>query len=118
MLDEAHLLPRAILDELRLISNLDFDRAPPLTLILAGQPALRERLAEPNLASLAQRLPLRAQLSPLSDRETIDYLDRRLPAAGAQATLFRPGAADKLFERSRGVPGEIDNLAPASKRRG
>lgn len=114
VLDEAHRLPHASLDELRLISNLDFDRTPPFTLILAGQPPLRERLAEPDLASLAQRIPLRASLSPLSDRETVDYLDRRLHAAGAQATIFRPGAADKVFERSRGAPREINNVATAA----
>jgi type II secretory pathway predicted ATPase ExeA len=114
VLDEAHCLPRESLDELRLLSNLDFDRTPPFTLILVGQPPLRERLAEPDLASLWQRLPLRASLSPLSDRETVDYLDRRLRAAGAQATLFRPGAADKVFERSRGVPREINTLATAA----
>jgi type II secretory pathway predicted ATPase ExeA len=114
VLDEAHRLPRESLDELRLISNLDFDRTPPFTLILAGQPLLRERLAEPDLAALWQRLPLRASLSPLSERETADYLDRRLRAAGAQATLFRPGACDKVFERSRGVPRAINNIAAAA----
>lgn len=114
VLDEAHRLPRESLEELRLLSNLDFDRTPPFTLILVGQPPLRERLAEPDLTSLWQRLPLRATLSPLSDRQTVDYLDHRLRAAGAQTTLFRPGAADKIFERSRGVPREINNLATAS----
>lgn len=114
VLDEAHRLPRESLDELRLISNLDFDRTPPFALLLAGQPPLRERLAEPDLASLWQRVPLRASLSPLTDRETADYLDRRLRAAGAQATLFRPGAADKVFEKSRGVPREINNVATAA----
>jgi type II secretory pathway predicted ATPase ExeA len=114
VLDEAHRLPRESLDELRLISNLDFDRTPPFTLILAGQTPLRERLTEPDLASLSQRLPLRASLSPLSDRETIDYLDRRLRAAGAQAALFRPGAGDKVFERSSGVAREINNIATAA----
>lgn len=114
VLDEAHRLPRESLDELRLISNLDFDRTPPFTLLLAGQPPLRERLAEPDLASLWQRVPLRASLSPLTDRETVEYLDRRLRAAGAQTTLFRPGAADKIFERSRGVPREINNVATAA----
>jgi type II secretory pathway predicted ATPase ExeA len=107
-------LPRESLDELRLLSNLDFDRTPPFTLILAGQPPLRETLALPELASLAQRLPLRASLSLLTDRETVDYLDRRLRAVGAQATLFRPGAADKVFEKSRGVPREINNVATAA----
>jgi type II secretory pathway predicted ATPase ExeA len=114
VLDEAHRLPRESLDELRLISNLDFDRTPPFTLLLAGQTPLRETLAQPELASLLQRLPLRASLSPLTDRETVDYLDRRLRAAGAQATLFRPGAADKIFERSLGVPRQINNIATAA----
>jgi type II secretory pathway predicted ATPase ExeA len=114
VLDEAHRLPRESLDELRLISNLDFDRTPPFTLLLAGQTPLRETLAQPELASLLQRLPLRASLSPLTERDTVDYLDRRLRAAGAQATLFRPGAADKIFERSRGVPREINNIATAA----
>ena len=114
VLDEAHRLPRESLDELRLLSNLDFDRTPPFTLVLAGQTPLRETLAEPDLASLAQRIPLRASLSPLTDRDTVDYLDRRLRAAGAQAALFRPGAADKVFEKSRGVPREINNIATAS----
>jgi type II secretory pathway predicted ATPase ExeA len=114
VLDEAHRLPRESLDELRLLSNLDFDRTPPFTLLLAGQPPLRETLALPELASLAQRVPLRAFLSLLTDQETVDYLDRRLRAAGAQATLFRPGAADKVFEKSRGVPREINNVATAA----
>jgi len=114
VLDEAHRLPRESLDELRLLSNLDFDRTPPFALVLVGQPPLRETLATPELASLAQRLPLRASLSPLTDRETVDYLDRRLRAAGAQATIFRPGAADKVFERSGGVPREVNNVATAA----
>jgi len=114
VLDEAHRLPRESLDELRLLSNLDFDRTPPFALVLAGQPPLRETLAAPELASLAQRLPLRASLSPLTEPETVDYLDRRLRAAGAQATLFRPGAADKVFEKSGGVPREINNIATSA----
>jgi type II secretory pathway predicted ATPase ExeA len=114
VLDEAHRLPRESLDELRLLSNLDFDRTPPFTLVLSGQPPLRETLVAPELASLAQRLPMRASLSPLNDRETVDYLDRRLRAAGAQATIFRPGAADKVFEKSGGVPREINNVATAA----
>jgi type II secretory pathway predicted ATPase ExeA len=114
VLDEGHRLPGTSLDELRLISNLDFDRTPPFTLILAGQPPLRETLLQPELASLLQRFPLRASLSSLSDRETVDYLDRRLRAAGAAATIFRPGAADKVFERTRGVPRLINNLAASA----
>ncbi len=114
VLDEAHRLPRESLDELRLLSNLDFDRTPPFTLILAGQMALRETLNEPDLASLWQRIPLRASLSPLSEHDIGHYLDRRLRAVGAQTTLFRPAAVDKTFERTRGVPRHINNLATAA----
>jgi type II secretory pathway predicted ATPase ExeA len=103
VLDEGHRLPRESLDELRLLSNLDFDRTPP-----------RERLLEPDLSSLWQRLPIRTSLSPLTDRETVDYLDRRLRAAGATATVFRPAAADKVFERTRGVLRCINNLATSA----
>lgn len=114
VLDEAHLLPRATLDELRLLSNLDFDRVAPFALVLVGQPPLREVLALPELASLAQRLAIRASLSPLTDQETTDYLDRRLRAAGARTTVFRPSAAARLFEKTRGVPRLINNLATAA----
>lgn len=114
VLDEGHRLPRESLDELRLLSNLDFDRTPPFTLLLVGQPPLRERLLEPDLASLWQRIPIRTSLSPLTDKETVEYLDRRLRAAGAMATLFRPAAADKVFERTRGVLRPINNLATAA----
>ena len=114
ILDEAHLLPPGTLDELRLLSNLDFDRVPPFALILAGQPPLREALAQPELASLRQRLAIRASLSPLTEQETTDYLDRRLRAAGARATLFRPQAAARIFEKTRGVLRLINNLALAA----
>jgi type II secretory pathway predicted ATPase ExeA len=114
VLDEAHLLPRTTLDELRLLGNLDFDRVAPFALILAGQPPLRDSLAQPELASLAQRLSIRASLSPLTENESSDYLDRRLRAAGAKATLFRPSATGRLFEKSRGVPRLINNLATAA----
>jgi len=114
ILDEAHRLPYSTLDELRLLSNLDFDRTPPFALILAGQPPLREALAQAELASLHQRLAIRASLAPLTEQESVDYLDRRLRAAGARSTLFRPQAAARVFEKTRGVPRLINNLAIAS----
>jgi type II secretory pathway predicted ATPase ExeA len=114
VLDEAHLLPAASLEELRLLGNTDFDRTPPFALLLAGQPALRESLANPTHASLSQRLAIRTSLAPLSEHETSDYLEQRLRAAGAQTLLFRPAAVAKLFEKSRGVPRLINNLATAS----
>lgn len=114
VLDEAHRLPDQSLDELRLLSNLDFDRTPPFALLLVGQSSLRERLAESHLVSLAQRLAIRASLGPLAEPESADYLERRLRAAGARATLFRPAAAARVFEKTCGVPRLINNLATAS----
>lgn len=110
-LDEAHRLPDSSLEELRLLSNLDFDRRGPFRLILSGHPSLRERLCSPDFDALLQRLAVRATLSPLSDRETADYLERRLRAAGARTMLFRPPAVDAVFQHSRGVMRQINNLA-------
>jgi type II secretory pathway predicted ATPase ExeA len=114
VLDEAHRLPDTSLDELRLLSNLDFDRTPPFSLLLVGQPDLRERLAETRHLSLAQRLAMRTCMGPLSESDSTDYLDRRLHAAGARATLFRPAAAARVFEKTCGVPRLMNNLATAS----
>lgn len=114
MLDEAHRLPDPSLDELRLLNNLDFDRTPPFSLLLVGQSDLRDRLAETRHLSLAQRLAIRTCMSPLSELDSTDYLDRRLRAAGARATLFRPAAAARVFEKSGGVPRRINNIATAS----
>jgi type II secretory pathway predicted ATPase ExeA len=115
VLDEGHRLPDASLDELRLLSNTDFDRTPPFSLVLAGQPPLRARLEnEPDHGSLWQRIPIRTSLAPLSDRETADYSERRLRAVGAQTMFFRAGAVDKLFEHSRGVARLVNNLGIGS----
>jgi type II secretory pathway predicted ATPase ExeA len=111
VLDEAHRLPDASLEELRLLGQLDFDRRAPFVLLLAGQPSLRQRLQTPEFEALWQRLAVRTALSPLSDRETAEYLDRRPRAAGARAALFRPGAVDRLFEHGRGIMRRLNHLA-------
>jgi type II secretory pathway predicted ATPase ExeA len=114
ILDEAHRLPASSLDELRLLNNSDFDRAAPFCLVLCGHPPLRKTLSAVEHDSLWQRLAIRTSLSPLSDEETSDYVDRRLRAVGASSTLFRPAAINKLFEHSRGVPRMINNLCTAA----
>jgi type II secretory pathway predicted ATPase ExeA len=114
VLDDAHRLPDHSLDELRLLSNLDFDRTPPFSLVLVGQSLLRERLAETSLLALSQRLAIRASLSPLSEPECLEYLERRPKAAGARAMLFRPSASARIFEKTQGVLRPINNLATSS----
>jgi type II secretory pathway predicted ATPase ExeA len=111
ILDEAHRLPDASLEELRLLGQLDFDRRAPFVLLLAGQPLLRERLQQPDFEALWQRLVVRTSLAPLTDRESAEYLDRRPRAVGARALLFRPGAVDLLFQHARGIMRRLNHLA-------
>jgi type II secretory pathway predicted ATPase ExeA len=111
ILDEAHLLPDASLEDLRLLTGESLDQKSPFALILAGQPLLRERLAEPQHYALAQRVAVRVRLRPLTDSEVALFLDKHLRAAGAQRNLFEPDATTLLFQHSRGIPRLVQNLA-------
>jgi len=111
LVDEAHLLPDDSLEDLRLLSADDFDRRPPFALVLAGQPLLRERLAEPRHYALSQRITVRTRLRPLSETEVALFLERHLKAAGTSKNPFSPEATTALFHHSRGVPRLVQNLA-------
>lgn len=111
LVDEAHLLPDDSLEDLRLLSADDFDRRPPFALVLAGQPLLRERLAEPRHYALSQRIAVRARLRPLSETEVALFIERHLKAAGAKKNPFSPETTTALFHHSRGVPRLVQNLA-------
>ena len=114
LIDEAHLLPDASLEDLRLLTAGDFDRRSPFALVLVGQPLLRERLNEPQHYSLAQRLGVRIRLRPLSEVETPAFLERHLKAAGARKNLFEPDAIAAVFQHTRGVPRLVQNVALAA----
>lgn len=114
LVDEAHELPDDSLEDLRLLSGDDFDRKSPFALILAGQPLLRERLSEPQHYALAQRLGVRLRLRPLTEAETVLFLERHLKAAGAQSSSFDPDAVAIIFHHSRGLPRLIQNIALAA----
>lgn len=112
ILDEAHAVPDATLGDLRLLTIADYDRQSPFLLLLAGQPILDDRLAEPCHYALEQRIATVARLSPLSLTETHDYVNHRLSAAGAaKQPIFDNGAIDALFQASAGVPRRINNIA-------
>jgi type II secretory pathway predicted ATPase ExeA len=105
------------------MTNADYDRQSPLTLILMGQPALRHRLKAPNFDALRQRLRYRYCLEGLDQDETIHYIQLRLSAAGLSADLFAKEALLLVFQISEGVLRKINNLcslvllkAKASKR--
>jgi type II secretory pathway predicted ATPase ExeA len=111
ILDEAHLMPDASLDDLRLLTADSIDKKSPFALVLAGQPLLRERLSEPQHYALSQRITVRARLRPLTDSEATLFLDKHMRAAGANKNLFEPDAVTLLFQHSRGIPRLLQNLA-------
>lgn len=112
IVDEAHALPDATLQEVRLLTVVDFDRKSPFLLMLAGQPMLHERLGEPTHYSLDQRIATVARLQPLSADETRGYVQHRLKAAGlGNKPLFDDGALEAVFDVSGGVPRSINGIA-------
>jgi type II secretory pathway predicted ATPase ExeA len=111
IIDEAHLLPDASLEDLRLLTADSLEKKSPFALVLAGQPLLRERLTEPQHYALAQRVTVRVRLRPLTDSEIALFLDKHLRACGAQRAIFEPDAVTLLFQHSRGVPRLVQSLA-------
>lgn len=111
IVDEAHLLPDESLEDLRLLTAESLDKKSPFALVLAGQPVLRERLAEPQHYALAQRITARVRLRTLTDSEVALFLDKHLRAAGAKSALFEPDAVTLIFQHSRGIPRLAQNLA-------
>lgn len=111
ILDEAHLLPDESLEDLRLLTADSLDKKSPFALILAGQPLLRERMAEPQHYSLAQRVTVRVRIRSLTDSEVALFLDKHLRSCGAQRSLFDPDAVTLLFQHSRGLPRKLQSLA-------
>ncbi len=110
VVDEAHRLPEETLEDLRLLTANDFDSSP-FTLVLSGQPLLKDRLAEPDLQALHDRVTVRHTVAPLAEDETATYLEQRLRACGGDAKLFDRGATEAIFEASRGIPRRINTLA-------
>lgn len=110
IVDEAHLLENSTLQDIRLLTNADFDRTSPLTLILIGQLALRTRLKMAGQEALNQRLRFRYALEGLTEDETGDYIRHRLHIAEGNEDLFTDDALRFIFLASQGIPREINNL--------
>lgn len=114
LIDEAHLLPDESLEDLRLLSADDFDRRSPFALVLCGQPLLRDRLAEPRLWALSQRIGVRIRLRPLAEAEVGQFLALHLKSAGLAKPVFEPQAVSAIFQNTKGTPRLVQNLALAS----
>jgi general secretion pathway protein A len=112
IIDEAHELSDYVLEEIRLLMNFESDNAKHLQIVLTGQPELREKLNQPNLRQLKQRVALRCKMHTLPNVDEIErYITERLLIAGTdQPNIFTPGAIDFIFQCSEGIPRQINNL--------
>jgi len=111
IIDEAQNLSAEVLEQLRLLTNLETSERKLLQIILIGQPELRAMVARPELEQLAQRVTARFHLEALSDAETAQYVRHRLGVAGhGGALLFDASACRRIHELSRGVPRRINLL--------
>jgi general secretion pathway protein A len=112
LVDEAQSLPRDILEEIRLLANIETNEKKLLSVIMAGQPEVTMLLNDPNLRQLKQRIALRCELRPLSLQETAGYLAGRIRAAGGVgAQVFTREAVTLIHERSKGIPRTISVIA-------
>ncbi len=108
IVDEAQNLSPAVLEQVRLLTNLETAKQKLLQIILIGQPELRELLARNDLRQLAQRITGRYHLEPLTREETAHYIEHRLKVAGALGEVFESGAKKSIFNLSQGVPRLIN----------
>jgi general secretion pathway protein A len=111
IVDEAQNLSVDLLEQIRLLTNLETETQKLLQIILIGQPELRTLLAREDLRQLAQRVTGRYHLDPLTRVETIAYVRHRLRVAGATADIFTNGALRELYHISHGIPRVINIIA-------
>ena len=111
VIDEAQDLDDSVLESVRLLSNFETPQAKLMHIVLAGQPALANRLAKPELKQLRQRIAAWAGLAPLSAAECSDYIDHRLKVAGYKGTDLFPAASKSMIaSASSGLPRNINHI--------
>jgi hypothetical protein len=109
IIDEAQNLTTEVLEEIRLLSNLEADTLKLLQIILVGQPELLDMITSPELRQLRQRISIHCHLQPLTREETESYVYHRLETAGNRdAVVWHEGAFDMLFHYSGGIPRLIN----------
>jgi general secretion pathway protein A len=115
ILDEAQNLTFPVLEEVRLLTNLETSTDKLLQIVLSGQPELEDKLKLPELRQLRQRIMLRCKTTPLSKEQTHDYILKRLKIAGAgEQPIFSPEAMDAVHIYSLGIPRVVNLLCEHS----
>ncbi len=111
VIDEAQGLSTSVLETIRLLSNFETRSEKLLQIVLAGQPQLAQRLVNPEMSQLHQRISILTTLTPFGLEDTRNYIEHRLEIAGYKGTpLFTSAAVRLIWERSGGVPREINTL--------
>ncbi len=111
IVDEAHNLSWDVLEEIRMLGNLETRSGKLLQIILAGQPELDRKLEAPNLRQLKQRIVLRCGLQPFSAEDTANYINARMERAGMPGqTVFSPELMAEIHLRSQGIPRVINAI--------
>jgi len=110
IIDEAQNLSEAVLEEIRMLSNLQTDEDMLMQIMIVGQPELRKKIVDPRLEQFAQRIAVSYHLSAMNRDETGQYIAHRLEKAGGNPDLFTRDAVDKIFEVSCGIPRTINLL--------
>jgi type II secretory pathway predicted ATPase ExeA len=108
VIDEAQNLTWELLEEIRLLSNLETSSEKLVQIVLSGQPELEEMLLNPKVRQLRQRVSLWARTHPLTGEETQDYIGERLRIAGASEPLLLPEAMELVYHYSKGIPRIIN----------
>jgi general secretion pathway protein A len=112
VVDEAQNLSPEMLEEIRLLTNLETSTEKLLQIVLCGQPELQQKLVQPELRQLRQRITLRARTRPLTLEETRGYIAERLRTAGGDAEqIFTPEAVNALHRHAAGIPRVTNLLA-------
>ena len=108
IIDEAQCLPDELLEEVRLLANIETPEEKLLSIILVGQPELAERLNQPSQRQIKQRVGLRSTLCPLDEAETEAYIATRIQVAGgAVENVFTPDAIAAVYQNAAGIPRTI-----------
>ena len=108
IIDEAQNLEPEVLEQIRLLTNLETNQHKLLQIIMLGQPELRDQLAKPELRQLSQRITARYHLGPLDRRDIAPYINHRLAVAGHHKKLFPDKLVNRIFNLTNGIPRLIN----------
>ena len=109
VIDEAQDLTPQVMEQVRLLSNLETDQQKLIQIVMCGQPELEKRLARPDLRQLRQRITVRYHIPPLTQEDTMMYIRHRLWVAGSDGRIvFDSGAVKEVYKYTKGSPRVIN----------